>query len=321
MLQRLQNAGATQTVVDLYWAASVSRRWQLAATAQSRRASFGKKTPSTTTGPLHGVRVQPSRAGNPSRELRHDELAHLGRVAVLGELSGSLAHELAQPLTAILANAEAALQVALRDSGVPREIHAMLQDIIKDDARATAMIERLRSLLARHEVRREAVDLNHIVRDVLALMHSDLIARNVAVKLRLAPRPLQILADAVQMQQVLLNLVVNACEAMAGNPPDERRLTIATRADDTGRRIECSVTDRGHGIPEHLIDRLFQPFVTTKRNGLGLGLAICRSIMEAHGGSLTANNARDGGAVFRVTANASSSERGSNDKRARRARP
>lgn len=312
-------------MADLYWATTVSRRWQLAATAFSRRTSLGKVTLSRSAEPLHqlprGVRVQPSHAGTPTREQQRDELAHLGRVAVLGELSGSLAHELAQPLTAILANAEAALQVALRDSGVPREIHEMLRDIIKDDARAAAMIARLRSLLARHEVRREPVDLNHIVRDVLALVHSDLIARNVSVTLRLAPRPLLVLADTVQMQQVLLNLVVNACEAMMAAPPAERRLTIATRAHEGGRRIECSVTDRGHGIPPHLLDQLFEPFVTTKQDGLGLGLAICRSIVEAHGGRLTAQNARDGGAVFRFVADASPAEPDPDDKRSPRAQP
>ena len=279
-------------MADLYWTASVSRRWQLAATAHSWRSSSGE-------GVLDPPRIVAAqqRAGTLARE-QQQELAHLGRVAALGELSGSFAHELTQPLTAILANAEAALQLALRESATPPELTEMLRDIIKDDARAAAMIERLRALLARREIRRQRVDLNQFVGDVLALVHSDLIVRNVSVRLELAPQPLHVLADAVLMQQVLLNLVVNACEAMSDTPPGERQLTITTRAAEHGRKIACSVTDRGHGIPQSCLDEIFEPFVTTKRNGLGLGLAICRSILEAHGGRLWAQNVSEGGATF-----------------------
>jgi C4-dicarboxylate-specific signal transduction histidine kinase len=174
----------------------------------------------------------------------------------------------------------------------------MLRDIIKDDVRAAEMIERLRALLARREIRRQPVDLNQIIGDVLALVRSDLIARNVSVRLELAPQPLNVLADAVQLQQVLLNLVVNACEAMSATPPTERQLTITTGAAEHGRKIACSVTDRGHGILQPCLDEIFEPFVTTKRNGLGLGLAICRSILEAHGGRLWAQNTSEGGASF-----------------------
>jgi PAS domain S-box-containing protein len=231
------------------------------------------------------------------------QLAHLGRAAVLGELSGAFAHELAQPLTSILGNAEAALELLPPDIPGLREIQDMLRDIIKDDVRAAEVIQRLRSMLARGEIQRRPVDLNQVARDVLALARSDLITRNVTVVTQLESQGALVLADPVQLQQVLLNLIVNACEAMSASPPDERRLTIVTRPTEDGRAFECTVADRGSGIPAGDLERIFEPFVTTKKQGLGLGLAICRSIIEAHGGRLWANNAvGDRGAVFHFTA-------------------
>jgi PAS domain S-box-containing protein len=237
-----------------------------------------------------------------AREQRQ-QLAHLGRAAVLGELSGAFAHELAQPLTSILGNAEAALQLLPPDNPALREIQDMLRDIIKDDVRAAEVIQRLRSMLARGEIQRRPVDLNQVVRDVLALARSDLITRNVTVVTHLDSQATLVLADPVQLQQVLLNLIVNACEAMSGSPPSERRLTITTRPADEGRAIECTVADHGSGIGRGDLERIFEPFVTTKKQGLGLGLAICRSIIEAHGGQLWADNAVEHrGAVFHFTA-------------------
>jgi PAS domain S-box-containing protein len=237
-----------------------------------------------------------------AREQRR-QLAHLGRAAVLGELSGAFAHELAQPLTSILGNAEAALELLPADTPCLSEIRDMLRDIVKDDVRAAEVIQRLRSMLTQGEIQRRPVDLNQVVRDVLALARSDLITRNVSVNVQLDPEGRLVLADPVQLQQVLLNLIVNACEAMVGSPPSQRRLTIRTAPVDEGRAIECSVADRGSGIASGDTERIFQPFVTTKKQGLGLGLAICRSIVEAHGGRLWAENAADGcGAIFRFTA-------------------
>jgi PAS domain S-box-containing protein len=239
---------------------------------------------------------------NQAREQRQ-QLAHLGRAAVLGELSGAFAHELAQPLTSILGNAEAALQLLPPDLPGLRDIQDMLRDIIKDDVRAAEVIRRLRSMLARGEIQRRPVDLNQVVRDVLALARSDLITRNVSVIMQLDPQVALVLADPVQLQQVLLNLIVNACEAMSSRASSERRLTISTRSVDEGRAIECSVADRGTGISAGDLERIFQPFVTTKKQGLGLGLAICRSIVEAHGGRLWAENAEgEHGAILRFTA-------------------
>jgi PAS domain S-box-containing protein len=233
---------------------------------------------------------------------QRQQLALLGRAAVLGELSGAFAHELNQPLTSILGNAEAALQLLMRDSADLPEIRDILRDIIQDDVRAAEVIQRLRSMLARGEIQRQPVDLNQVVREVLELAHSDLITRGVTVGMQLDPNAAPVLADKVQMQQVALNLVVNACEAMSGVAPSGRKLTIATQLASDGSFIECSVSDLGRGIPDGDLERIFQPFVTTKKHGLGLGLAICRSIVEAHGGRLWAENGPDGGAVFRFTA-------------------
>jgi C4-dicarboxylate-specific signal transduction histidine kinase len=255
----------------------------------SRNDSYAAKTPA---GDHRQVRKQ-------SLE-QHQQLVHLGRVAVLGGLAGAFAHELAQPLTSILANAEAALQIALRETTIPEEIREILRDIIRDDVRAAEMIRRLRALLAPGKTSRQNVDLNEVVRDVLTLVRADLLSRGVDVALQLSPQDAQVLGDAVQLQQVVLNLIVNACEAMAGRPSGERHLTISTRVLEDRRTIECAVTDRGHGIPEDALERIFEPFVTTRPHGLGLGLAICRSIAEAHGGRLVAANAVDCGAVFHL---------------------
>jgi C4-dicarboxylate-specific signal transduction histidine kinase len=241
------------------------------------------------------------RAMSEAREQRQ-QLAHLGRAAILGELSGAFAHELAQPLTSILGNAEAALQLLPLGGNVP-EIQEIMRDIIKDDVRAAEVIGRLRSMLAQGEVHREPVDLNQVVREVLALARGDLMTRNVAVLVQLDPHAQLVQVDRVQMQQVILNLIVNACEAMADLPVAERQLSISTRTLEGGT-LECAVADRGHGIAPHQAERIFQPFVTTKKQGLGLGLAICRSIIEAQGGRLWAENGPERGAIFRFTATA-----------------
>ncbi len=233
---------------------------------------------------------------------QRQQMALLGRAAILGELSGAFAHELNQPLTSILGNAEAALQLLSRNSPSITEIPDMLRDIIQDGERAADVLQRLRSMLARGEIQRQPVDLNQVVRNVLELARSDLITRGVSVVLQLDPAAAPVLADRVQMQQVVLNLIVNACEAMSGVPPADRKLTIATRLTADGGSIECSILDRGHGIAAGDTERIFQSFVTTKKHGLGLGLTICRSIIEAHGGRLWAEQGPQGGAVFRFTA-------------------
>jgi len=230
--------------------------------------------------------------------VQRSELAHLGRVALLGELSGALAHELNQPLAAILANARAAQRMLARENLDVAEFQAILEDIVSDDRRAGAVIQRVRALIKKDETDLQNVSPNEIVTDVLELAHSDLIQRAVVVSTRLAPSLPDVQGDRVQLQQVLLNLIVNACDAMADSPSSLRTLVITTLARTAAVRI--SISDNGTGITTEPIDEVFQPFVTSKRHGLGLGLAICRSIVDAHGGRLWAVNNRGGGATFHV---------------------
>jgi nitrogen-specific signal transduction histidine kinase len=232
--------------------------------------------------------------------LHQQELAHLTRVAMLGELSGALAHELNQPLTAILSNAQAGQRLLAREPVDLAEVRDILHDIAEDDRRAGEVIKRLRAMLKKDEVKSLPLDLNELVEEVIDFSHSDLITRNVALTVELAPALPPVLGDRVQLQQVLLNLVLNACEAMKAKPTWERRLTMATAPDaDDGVRV--SVVDRGTGIPADELERVFEPFFTTKEHGLGLGLSICRSIVAAHGGRLWAGNNENGGATFHLT--------------------
>ncbi len=230
--------------------------------------------------------------------VQRSELAHLGRVALLGELSGALAHELNQPLAAILANARAAQRMLARDDIDKAEFRAILDDIVSDDRRAGAVIHRVRALIRKDETELQTVPPNDLVTEVLELAHSDLIQRAVVVSTRLAPSLPEVQADRVQLQQVLLNLIVNGCDAMADKPPGTRVLVITTAA--RGSAVRISISDSGTGITMEPIDAVFEPFVTSKRNGLGLGLAICRSIVDAHGGRMWAVNNSAGGATFHV---------------------
>ena len=230
--------------------------------------------------------------------VQRSELAHLGRVALLGELSGALAHELNQPLAAILANARAAQRMLAHDDVDRVELQAILDDIVSDDRRAGAVIQRVRALIRKDETDPQTVPANDLVTESLELARSDLIQRAVVVSTRLAPSLPQVQADRVQLQQVLLNLIVNACDAMADKSPTTRALVITTAA--RGGAVRISISDSGTGISMEPIDAVFQPFVTSKRHGLGLGLAICRSIVDAHGGRMWAVNNSGGGATFHV---------------------
>jgi PAS domain S-box-containing protein len=226
-------------------------------------------------------------------------LTHLGRVAVLGELSGALAHELSQPLTAILSNAQAARRMLARQPVDLREIDEILEDIASADRRAGEVIRRLRAMFKRGESNRQLLDLNEITRDVLDFARSDLLTRHVQVTTRLASDLPKVRGDSVQVQQVLLNLIVNGCEAMIGNEPNDRSLVIETSVVDHDT-VGISVLDNGSGIRADILDQLFEPFVTTKHQGLGLGLTICRSIATAHGGQLWAGNNAGRGSAFRL---------------------
>jgi PAS domain S-box-containing protein len=225
------------------------------------------------------------------------ELAHLTRVGMLGELSGAIAHEINQPLAAILSNAQAMERLLGKASIDILETREALKDIVQSAKRAGDMIHGLRDMLRKSSADFTPVDVNGVVGDVLNLAHSDLITHQVAVVRQLGSGIAEVRADRVQIQQVLLNFVMNACEAM--DSMSERILTVATAARDE-RTIEISVSDTGPGIAGEVLERFFQPFTTTKQHGLGLGLSICHSLITAHGGEMRAENRAEGGAVFRI---------------------
>ena len=229
---------------------------------------------------------------------QQQDLAHFARVTTLGELSCSLAHELTHPLTAILSNAQAAQRFLARDDADLDEVSEILNDIVTEDQRAGEVIHRLRLLLKKGEPQEQYndVDLNEAVRDVLKLMRNDLINQNVTVDTDLAQSLPAVTGDRVQLQQVLLNLVLNACEAMADCDSSERQLLIASKSENGTVRV--SVTDRGGGVDEKKREQVFERFFTTKKEGMGLGLSICRSIINAHRGEIWATNNGDCGATF-----------------------
>jgi C4-dicarboxylate-specific signal transduction histidine kinase len=228
------------------------------------------------------------------------QLSHLTRVAVLGELSGALAHELGQPLTAILSNAQAAQRFLAKEVPDISEVRSIVADIIFDDMRAGDMIQQLRSMFNKHEIEFEIVDANQTIGGVEKILHSELIARSVKLIRHLSPHLLPIRGHRVQLQQVLLNLIVNACDALQSREADDRTVTISTVLTQNGE-IEIFVRDDGPGIAPGMLANLFKPFVTSKTLGLGLGLSVCQSIIRAHGGRLWASNNEDRGATFWIT--------------------
>jgi two-component system, LuxR family, sensor kinase FixL len=230
---------------------------------------------------------------------RHrNEMAHLSRVFTLGELSGSLAHELSLPLTAILSNAQAAQRVLAHGGADLAEVQEILDEIVSEDKRAGEVIRRLRLWLKKGEVRQQSLRINEVVEDVLKLIHSDLVNQHVTVDIELARTLPTVTGDPVQLQQVLLNLVVNACDAMADCNTQERRLLIRTGIENGNSAVIVSVIDGGGSIPEEKMEQIFESFFTTKEEGMGLGLSVCRTIITAHRGKLWATNNADRGATF-----------------------
>lgn len=228
------------------------------------------------------------------------ELAQLGRVDILGQLASGIAHELAQPLTAALNNAEVAQKILRRGEPDLGELQAIVDDIYHDTERATEIIERMRMLIRRQAIDRRSVAIEPILQDVSQLLHSEAIRRGVEIHIHVEADAPRVLADRVQISQVLLNLFVNAMDAMESCPAGTKRIFIVTRSAPDGG-VEVSVSDSGPGIPDHMIERVFHPLFTTKPEGLGLGLALSRTIVDAHGGRLWVDNrAEVRGAVLRM---------------------
>jgi C4-dicarboxylate-specific signal transduction histidine kinase len=218
------------------------------------------------------------------------------RVSLLGQLSASIAHQLNQPLASILGNAEAALKMLDRETPDVAELREICRDIVTADHSAAHAIRRLGALFKRGEPLFEALDINELVRDTIQLTRSMLNMRHVTVATELEPALPPVSGDRVQLQQLLLNLIVNACDAMVDLPEDRRAATIRTESLDG--TIKLCVVDRGPGVPPEAIGRIFEPFWSTRPGGMGMGLAVSHTIAEAHRGSLTVRNAPEGGAVF-----------------------
>jgi PAS domain S-box-containing protein len=233
-------------------------------------------------------------------EEAQQNLAHASRLAVVGELTAMIAHEINQPLGAILSNADAAEM--LLQSGKPplEEIREIISDIRKNDLRADEAIRRIRNLLRKREIQMERLDINDTVSDVLRLVAGDAQLRHVQIRRDLTPGLSPVFGDQVHLQQVLLNLIVNGMDAMDDVPETMRLLDVRT-GQNADRYVEISVADRGHGIAPEQISQIFELFFTTKRNGMGLGLSIARSIIEAHRGRLWVESNSDGGVTFRFT--------------------
>jgi PAS domain S-box-containing protein len=228
------------------------------------------------------------------------ELAHVHRLAGMGALTGMIAHEVNQPLGAILANAEAAEMLLEQPNPPLNEIRDILADIRRSDLRADEAIRHIRTLLRRHELQISEVQLDAIVGEVLQLVTGDASRRQIVIRTDHETGLPPAAGDPVHLQHVILNLVLNAMEAMAGTPPEARELSIRTRRAAAGM-LEVIVADRGPGIPPEELPKIFDSFFTTKTNGMGLGLSIARSIISAHHGQIRAENNSQGGATLRFT--------------------
>ena len=234
-------------------------------------------------------------------EQRTKELAHVARTATVGELAAALAHEIRQPLTAILINSQTALRVieapATRDFEGVRDI---LQQVVADGRRAGDVIQRMRSFASKNELPRGHIDLNAVVREAVQLVRHDTIRRRAEIRFALSVEPLVVFGDRVQLQQVVLNIVINALEAVGQTPHSVRLVNIETSRAAQHTAL-LTVRDTGPGVPEEKLEAIFAPFVTTKQNGMGMGLAITRTIVEAHGGvTWCESDRRAGGAAIMV---------------------
>ena len=228
------------------------------------------------------------------------KLASVARLSSMGELTASLAHQLNQPLTGIRNNAEAAQRFIDSGHATLPQLRDILADIVDDDERAAAVIRRVREMLGRSEWSPRRLDANALVQDVAVLIESDAVLRNVAVSFDFAPEPVYVNGNRIDLEQALLNVVTNAMDAVADRPVPQRIVDIQTRQHEGGG-VHLVIRDRGTGLPAGSEERIFEPFVTTKPTGMGMGLAVARSVVDNHGGSIRAANHPEGGAVFTIS--------------------
>ena len=252
-----------------------------------------------------GVTLDVSKQKEADLQLQHqrEEMAHRNRVSLMGEMTASFAHELNQPLTAIANNASAARRFLERGNIDPALLQQLLQDMVADSQRAGEVIRGIRSLVRKEKSVQTVLDLNAVITDTVRLVSTDVLSRESVVITELDPLLPQVSAALVQIQQVLLNLIINALDSMESLPPPERRVIISSRS-DKGNVAEVSVRDFGTGLPKDDPDKVFHHFFSTKQKGMGMGLTIVRSIIEAHGGTIVAENASGRGArmIFRLPA-------------------
>ena len=225
--------------------------------------------------------------------------ADASRRLTMSALTSSIAHELGQPLSSMIHNAQAGRMMITVDRATPDTIGEILADIESEGVQATQIIDRHRTMLRSHQLETKPIDVHVVIHDSLALVAHDLRTRQIEATVNLSSRPCIITGDAVLLQQVMVNLLLNAMEAMTETPPARRRVTIST--DVRAADVDVSVRDAGSGVPAQMNGVLFTPFVTTKAHGLGIGLAIARTIVDAHGGTLGAHNNPEGGATFTLT--------------------
>jgi signal transduction histidine kinase len=256
---------------------------------------------------LVAILIEQMKRAEAAVQKQRTEMAHVARVSTVGQLASAIAHELNQPMGAILRNAEAAEMIMQQRSPDLKEVRAILADIRQDDQRAAAVIDRMRSLLQRRNLAFESIPVKQLLDQVMQLVRSELTTRGVTLRVDVPPGLPPVRGDRVHLQQVLINLFINGADAMAGFPPEHRQIEARVGLSND-EMMEIEVSDTGPGLPPGKLSHLFEPFFTTKSNGMGMGLVISRTIVESHGGRIWAENNVEGGATFRFTLQAAKPE-------------
>jgi signal transduction histidine kinase len=311
----LQSCGANELldVVATHQFATVMRRgdWELIETPELKQAKAEIKKMNDELESRVSQRTQELEAANRKLSQTQAELARINRVTTMGELTASIAHEINQPLTAIVSNAKASLRLLAGPLPDLAEVEPALADIAEQGHKAAEIISRISAQMKNAKAEKTTVDVNESIREVLTLAHGELDKRQVSVQTELSPTLPNVTGDRVRLQQVILNLIMNGIEAMVGVASDARTLLIESQSDPTG--VLVSVRDSGVGIRPEDGKRIFEAFFTTKPRGMGMGLAISRSIIEEHGGQLTFTPNDGQGVTFRFTLPSEGNKAGKGD--------